>query len=70
MWVGSFEGCHINRKYSHFNRRLEFSSFIIPNKIQKNICEGLGFLIRIQAIFILNPRDYKRPHLVISIPIF
>jgi hypothetical protein len=59
-WLGSLFSSHINRKFSHFNRRLEFSLFTILNKIQKNFCEGLGLLIRIQTIIILEPRDYKK----------
>jgi hypothetical protein len=59
-WLGSLFSSHINRKFSHFNRRLEFSMLTILNKIQNNFCEGLGLLIRIQTIIILELRDYKK----------
>ena len=54
-WVGSLFASHINRKCSHFNRRLVFSLLTIPNKIQENFCKRLGLLIRIQTIIILEP---------------
>jgi hypothetical protein len=54
MWVGSLFASGINRKCSHFNRGLEFSLLTILNKLQKKFCDGLGFLIRIQTILILN----------------
>jgi hypothetical protein len=48
--VGRFIlGYHINRKYSHFNKRLEKLVKAILSKIQENFCKGLNFGIRIQV---------------------
>ena len=68
-WVGSFQGCHINRKYSHFTR--EVGIFIVENPKQNS----KEFLVRDQGFnkkrsYSYNPRDYKRPPLIIQIPIF
>ena len=67
-WVGSFQGCHINRKYSHFTRGENFHHSGSQTKFKRIFVRDQGF--NKNTSYSYNPRNYKRPPLKIWIRIF
>ncbi len=61
--VGRFKGCHINRKYSHFNKRLEKLVRAILSKIQENFCKRLDLRIRTQVCSYIQAQRLQKPFL-------
>ena len=60
MWVGSFEGYHINRKYSHFNKRLEKLVRTILSKIQENFLQRVRLWNKSTSVFLYSSLEITK----------
>ena len=67
MWVGSFQGCHINRKYSHFNKEVGKISQSNLKQISREFLQRVRLENKNTSVFLYSSPEITKAIFVISI---